>query len=118
MIDMQPYDGTAVGGSKLSWLGSREGVSTARTGTLTGFTGVVKAGTPVARVDGSYVAYDPDGVDGSESLAGFVLSDAVIRDGRDVVVAILDRGRIRTDRLPVAFTPPAESGRFTFVSDS
>lgn len=118
MINLQPYDGPSHGAGKLSWLGSREGVATARTGTLTGFTGVVKAGTPVASVGGFYVAYDAAGEDGSEALAGFVLSDASVRDGEDTVVAVLDRGRIRTDRLPVEFTAPAESGRFTFVSDS
>lgn len=109
MIDLQPYDGPSFSGGKMAWLGSREGVATARTGTLTGFSGVVVAGTPVTEEGGKYVAYD--GTD----LAGFVLSDAPVRDGRDAVVAILDRGRIRVDRLPEAFTPPANSGRFTFV---
>ena len=120
MIDLQPYDGPSHGAGKLSWLGSREGVATARTGTLSGFTGEVKAGTPVSEGDGVYVAYDAG--DGDENagnaLTGFVLSDVTVRSGRDAVVAILDRGRIRTDRLPVEFTAPAESGRFTFVSDS
>lgn len=118
MTDLQPHDGPSYGGSKLSWLGSREGVATARTGTLTGFTGTVVSGTPVAEVGGFYVAYDAAGDDGTEALAGFILSDVTVRDGRDTVVAILDRGRIRADRLPVEFTAPAESGRFTFVSDS
>lgn len=118
MIDLQPYDGPSFGGGKMSWLGSREGVATARTGTLTGFTGDVKAGTPVSEVGGFYVAYDPEDEGGADALVGFVLSDTSVRDGRDTVVAILDRGRIRTDRLPVEFTAPAESGRFTFVSDS
>lgn len=113
MVDLQPYDGDPVGGSKLSWLGSREGVATARTGTLTGFTGTVKSGTPVSESDGKYVAYTAGG-----GLAGFVLHDTPIRDGQDSAVAILDRGRVRTDRLPVEFEAPADSGRFAFVSDS
>ncbi|RBP66431.1 hypothetical protein DFO66_103381 [Brevibacterium sanguinis] len=114
MVDLQPYDGTPVTGSKLSWLGSREGVATARTGTLAGFTGVVRSGTPVAEVAGEYVAYDS----ATNTLAGFVLHDTAIREGRDTPTAILDRGRIRVDRLPVAFTPPTDKGRFAFVSDS
>ena len=113
MVDLQPVDGASIPGSKLSWLGSREGVSTAQTGTLTGFSGVVKSGTPVSADGGKYVAYDAE-----SGLAGFVLSDVAVTAGRDNVVAILDRGRIRVDRLPVAFTAPAESGRFVFVSDS
>lgn len=113
MVDLQPYSGDPVAGSKLSWLGSREGVATARTGTLAGFTDTVKSGTPVSEDDGKYVAYDSE-----SGLAGFVVYDTSISDGRDATVAILDRGRIRIDRLPVDFEAPADTGRFTFVSDS
>lgn len=110
MVSLKPENGTPISGSKLSWLGSREGVATARTGTLSGLTGEVKSGTPVTETgDGMYGAYD------GSKLSGFVLHPVNVVAGAAESVAIIDRGRVRVDRLPAAFTPPANSGRFTFV---
>lgn len=105
------------GGSDDRWLGSREGLSTARTvtldagafaaGTFPG--GVVKSGTPLTRTAGLAVPYAGTG----ELL--FLATDQNVTNGNAVAPAI-DRGRIRTAFLPVAFTAPAGSSRFVFDS--
>jgi len=111
------------GGSDDRWLGSREGLATAQTVTLdagafpagTYVGGVVKSGTPLAKVGGLAVPYTAGAVDGSEVLAGFLATDQDVSNG-DAVAPLLDRGRIRTAFLPVAFTAPAGASRFVFVS--
>lgn len=109
-MNLTPIDGGSIDVDDLTWLGSREGVATARTGTLTGFTGDVLSGTPVTEdADGFYVAYD------GTNLAGFVIHGVTVAAGTVATVAILDRGRINTENLPVDFTPPADHGRFAFV---
>lgn len=105
-----------IGGENLAWLDSREGVSTARTITLdhekfsSAPDGIVKAGTPVQLDEGGkYKPYADD-------LAGFTLRDVRVSTG-DAVVALLDRGRINVDQLPVAgaFAIPANGTRFEFL---
>ncbi|WGW12745.1 hypothetical protein LWF01_02940 [Saxibacter everestensis] len=105
------------GGAHDAWLGSRRGVSTARTVTLdaTGFAGatdgVVKGGTPVAKSGEKYVAYTAAA---GQTLAGFVLNPTNVSRG-DAVAPLIDHGRIITSRLPVAFAVPANPGAFIFV---
>lgn len=103
-------------GGDLSWLGSRHGVATARTGTLkaSAFTDeIVRSGTPVTQgEDGLYVPYA-----GGPEVAptGFVINDVIV-DGADEPVAILDHGRIVVDKLPVeGFTLPTAPGAFTYL---
>lgn len=106
------------GGSDDRWLGSREGLATAQTVTLDAASlggGVVKSGTPLAKVGDFAVAYNSAGTDGSQNLAGFLATDQDVTNG-NAVAPLLDRGRIRTAYLPVAFTAPADAGRFVFVS--
>ena len=101
-----------VAGGNLSWLGSRHGVATARTGTLkaSAFSeNIVRSGTPVSiDSDGLYVPYT-DGV-----LAGFVINNINV-EGGDEPVAILDHGRIVVGKLPVDFTIPDAPGAFTYL---
>ena len=108
------------GGSDDRWLGSREGLDTARTATLDADAfgagtfpgGVVKSGTPLAKTGDLYVPFT-DGA--TQALEGFLATDQNVTNG-NAVAPLLDRGRIRTAFLPVAFTAPADAGRFVFVS--
>ena len=99
-------------GSDDRWLGSREGLATAQTVTLdaAAFDGdVVKSGTPLTKSGDLAVPYA-----GTGDLL-FLATDQDVSAGNSVAPAI-DRGRIRTAFLPVAFTAPAGSSRFVFVS--
>lgn len=106
------------GGSDDRWLGSREGLATARTVTLNASTfaagtfpgGVVKSGTPLVKTGNLYTPYS-----GTGTLAGFLATDQSVTNG-NAVAPMIDRGRIRTAFLPVAFTAPAGSSRFVFDS--
>jgi len=110
----------------LSWMGSAHGLRNARTETLdpaafTPVDGWIPSGTPVAKVGGKLVPYDPDEAvtDGAGVLAGFVLtSQKPAADGGNLAVPLLDHGRVKAASLPVAFTPPlapAKSANTTFV---
>lgn len=104
-----------------SWMGSRHGVSNARTGTLkasafpTGtYNGVVRSGTPVAEdAQGYLIPYDSASTTGAEVLAGFVIDDRDVTEG-DEPCALLWHGRIITANLPVAFTAPTAPTAFVF----
>lgn len=106
------------GGSKLSWLGSRRGVDTARTVTIlrssvSGLTGSIPAGTPLAKSGQKYVPYT--GAEG-QVLAGFLLTDQGLKaGGGDIVAPLLDTGRVIIAKLPVPFTAPADPGQFVFI---
>ena len=117
------------GGGDFTWLGSTHGIGNARTETLntSAFTkathypdGYIKSGTPVALVAGLLVPYDatPAAEAGAGILAGFVLTDqAVVDPAAKIAVPLLDHGRVKTSKLPVAFTAPtgAKRGETTFV---
>lgn len=110
------------GGGDLSWLGSAHGIANARTeildiSTFTAGThypdGYIKSGTPVAKVGGVLVPYDAtEGtVTGAGILAGFVLTDQKVVGTDDFGVPLLDHGRVRTAKLPIAFTAPAAAAK-------
>lgn len=116
------------GGGDFSWLGSAHGIGNARTATLdiSAFQqathypdGYIKSGTPVALVSGALVPYD--GTEETEAgagvLAGFVLTDQPVVGTAKFAVPLLDHGRVKTAKLPVAFTAPtgAKRGETTFV---
>lgn len=104
------------GGSDDRWLGSREGLATARTVTLDAAAfpagtypgGVVKSGTPIEKSGDLFVPY-------TAGELHFLATDQNVTNGNAVAPAI-DRGRIRTEFLPVAFTAPEGSSRFVFDS--
>ena len=115
------------GGGDLSWLGSAHGISNARTEVLdvSAFTkathypdGYIKSGTPVAKVGGVLVPYDPtvSVVTGAGVLAGFILTDQKVVGDKDFGVSVLDHGRVRVAKVPGGFvTPIADKSATTIV---
>lgn len=107
-----------------TWLGSTRGITTNRTEYLvpSDFTaqitdGFLPSGTAVSQVDGKgkllpYVA-------GTTVFAGFIFTDTVVGVNLDEPrnVPVVDHGRVRTSRLPVAGfeAPAAEFNNTTIV---
>lgn len=116
-----------------SWLGSARGTDTARTGILqvSAFTpathypdGYFRSGTPVGRYtsganSGRYGPYTSGAADGTQTLVGFLLVPvkAPALSATNIAAAILDTGRIRTAKLPIAVDAAgiASAPRFAFV---
>lgn len=112
------------GGGDLSWLGSTHGIASARTeildiSTFTAGThypnGFIPSGLPVAKVGGVLVPYDATEATttGAGVLAGFVLTDQPVVNGTapDFGVPLIDHGRVKTAKLPIAFTAPAAAAK-------
>lgn len=114
----------------MEWLGSNHGIRNARTEILdiSAFTaathypnGYIPSGLPVAKVGGVLVPYDATEatVTGAGVLAGFVLTDiplgvtpgATAVATEDFNVPLLDHGRVKTGKLPIAFTKPAAAAK-------
>lgn len=110
------------GGGDLSWLGSTHGIANARTEILdiSAFTanthypnGYIPSGLPVAKVGGVLVPYDAtEGTTtGAGVLAGFILTDQTVVGTNDFGVPLIDHGRVRVSKLPIAFTAPAAAAK-------
>lgn len=114
----------------MEWLGSGHGIRNARTEILdiSAFTaathypnGYIPSGMPVAKVGGVLVPYDATEatVTGAGVLAGFVLTDiplyvtpgATAPATEDQNVPLLDHGRVKTGKLPIAFTAPTAAAK-------
>jgi hypothetical protein len=114
----------------MEWLGSNHGIRNARTEILdiSAFTagthypdGYIKSGTPVAKVGGVLVPYDATEatVTGAGILAGFVLTDiplgvtpgATAVATEDFNVPLLDHGRVKVGKLPIAFVKPTAAAK-------
>lgn len=105
------------GGTDQRWLGSREGVDTARTITLdhdswTGkvVNGRLKGGEAVAFNTSTkkWVPYASGGSNGTNQLRGFIPADQPFRvGGGNVVVPMMTRGIIIIKYLPSAVTATA-----------
>lgn len=106
------------GGDK-SWMGSRDGRSVAESGTLDvdafadlAENRVVKSGTPVSS-DAEGVLTPYTGGEG-QALRGFLVNDENLDETG--VVAVLWRGRIVVENLPVeGFTVPSEPTHFVWA---
>lgn len=105
-----------IGSGDQSWLGSAHGIGNCRTETLDVSTltkathypdGFVKSGLPLAKVAGLMVPYNSAGADGSQNLVGFLFTDQSTDGTTDLPVPVLDHGRVKTAKLPVAFEAPA-----------
>lgn len=118
-----------IGTGDQSWLGSDHAIHNARSGTLdvSAFTkathypdGFFTSGLPLGQITASklYAPYNAAGADGTESLAGFLLTDQPTDGVEDINVAILDHGKVYTDQLPVAFDSDGAtvSGEFIFLT--
>jgi len=128
----------SIGTGDQSWL-AEDGPHDARSQSLlvSAFTantdypnGYIPSGLPIAQFtsganSGEYGPYNPDATDGTEDLVGFVLTDTPVDVRAGLVstdthlnVALIDRGRININRLPVAFTAPTDPGLFVFLTQS
>lgn len=114
-----------------SWLGSEHGTGTARSITLdtSAFTaathypgGYFLSGLPLGKITatGKYAPYNGDATDGTETLAGFLLS--AVRAPADTTVdpqgALLIHGVVVESKLPVAVDSAGKTdvaGRIIFV---
>lgn len=104
-----------------SWLGSAHGIGNARTEWMdtADFSGkaedgVIPSGTALALVSGQLKPYNSAGGDDTAKLVGFLMTDQPVGVGK-IGVAVLDHGRVRTDRLPEAFTAPSDANNLTTI---
>lgn len=113
----------SVGAGDQSWLGSRHGTETPRSATLdptawAGKTtnGVIKSGEPFAKVAGLAVPYASGAADGTEVIAGFILTDlSVIAGAGNVTFPAVRHGSIILSKLPSPVAATAKtSGLFTW----
>ncbi len=114
-----------------SWLGSSHGTQATQTITLdtSAFVpathypdGFFKSGLALGRITatGLYGPYDGAATDGRQNLAGFLYAavDAPPVNTIDVGAAILEHGRVRTARLPIAVDAAGQAdaaGRIIFA---
>ena len=112
------------GAGDQSWLGSKHGTGDCRTVTINVTAaaakisnGVIKSGEPLAIVAGLAVPYASGASDGSQILAGFLLTDtAVVTGAGNTVAPLLDHGRVILSKLPSAVAANATtSGQFVFA---
>lgn len=85
------------------WLGSAHGTESAATVTIDGASlsafaeaGVIPSGIPLTASGGKYVPVSAAG----DSLAGFLLTRQDFDGSGDVVAPMIERGKVRVDRLP------------------
>ena len=106
------------------WIGSAHGTTATRPITLDSALfdsddhkrhGWYPSGLPVGRVNGSglYGPYDPDADDGTEVLAGFLLTSVPgpKQDGNPVGAALFEHGKVNTAALPVELDSPSHAQR-------
>lgn len=126
MNDFQPYSYTDSVTADRPWLASLVGVQDTNSITLdlTKFTkdthyvvsanpalqgrNVMKSGIPVGKItaSGLYAPYKADATDGTEKLAGFLVSEISFNPGSTkAAAALLWHGEIFADKAPVAFDP-------------
>lgn len=111
------------GGGDQSWLGSAHGISDCRTETInvSAFTaathypdGYIPSGFPVAKVDDLLVPYDA--ATNAANFAGHVFTDQAVVGSGNLPAPLLDHGRVKTARVPVAgFTAPASQPNTNIV---
>lgn len=116
----------AIGADDQSWMGSRHGTNNARTITLAraAFTaathypqGFMKSGTPLARYTtgantGLYGPYTTGATDGSQNLAGFLLTPvSFVTWGStgNVVAPLLEHGVVYLAKLPLTVDAAGQS---------
>lgn len=133
-MDLTPVS-QPIGRDDQSWLGSARGTSEAQSIALTmsAFTagthypnGYFPSGLPLGKFtsganSGTYGPYTAGASDGSQNLAGFLLTAvAAPRSGSTATVvngALLDQGRVIVSKLPISVdaTAQATNPRFVYV---
>lgn len=118
------------GGDDQSWLGASHGQDMGRSVTLdtSAFTagthypdGYVKSGTALGKItaSGLYAPYNNGAADGSETLAGFLLTPVKMTSGgADVGGSLFEHGRVVEANLPIAIDAAGKTdvaGRITFA---
>ncbi|WP_217905566.1 head decoration protein [Kocuria salina] len=113
------------GGGDQSWLGSAHGIANCRTETInvSAFTagthypdGYIPSGFPVAKVNGLLVPYNAAGADGSQNIAGHIFTDQAVVGTGNLPAPLLDHGRVKTARVPLAgFAAPASQPNTNIV---
>lgn len=121
MTQLAPRTETFGAGDQ-SWLGSRHGTDVAKTVTLAPAAwsakvadGRLKSGEPYAIAAGLAVPYDSSKSDGTEVIAGFLLTDRAVDATRGNIAAPgVWHGRILTSKLPstVVAATAKQSGKF------
>lgn len=116
-----------VGGGDFGWLLDAPPINDNRTEVLdisawTAAThypnGFIPSGTPAAKGSNGLVPFNDDEevTDGAGVLAGFIFGDQRVVGTDDFGVALRDRGRIRVEKLPVAFTAPTDAEKLANTS--
>lgn len=117
-----------IGTGDQSWLASDHGILNARSGTLdvSAFTknthypnGYFPSGLPLGRITATKLLapLNTGASDGSEVLAGYLLTDQPTDGVEDINVPILRHGLINVDKLPITHaTTVATSGNFVFTT--
>ena len=111
------------GSDDVSWLASEHGTHNARTGTLDVSTfnksahypeNFFRAGTPVnAANEGAVKPW----TGAAGEVLRFVLRSVPTDGTTDVPAPLLAHGMVKTKRLPVVFTAPADQTAFVFVTE-
>jgi hypothetical protein len=104
----------------LSWLGSAHAIWNCQTVTLdlSAFTegthypdGHIRSGQPLQRLSsGLYGPYS-----GSGTFSGFLFTDQKVVGTADIPAPLLDHGRVKIGKLPVAFTSPTAANDTTTI---
>ena len=129
-MSIAPKTTTITGPGNPGWLGSAHGTDATRPVTLdvSKFTagthypdGFIRGGTPVAKITatGKFGPYTPaDSTTGLGDLVGFIYGDFPVDGQANVVAAVLDHGKVREARLPIAVDAAGKTdvaGRIQFV---
>lgn len=111
------------GGGDQSWLGSAHGIGDCRTETIdvSAFTqathypdGYIPSGFPVSKVGGVLVPYNS--ATNAASFAGHIFTDQAVVGTADLPAPLLDHGRVKTARVPLAgFAAPASQPNTNIV---
>lgn len=104
----------------MSWLGSAHAIWNCQTVTLdlSAFTqgthypdGHIRSGQPLQRLaSGLYGPYA-----GTGTFSGFLFTDQKVVGTADIPAPLLDHGRVKIGKLPVAFTAPTAANDTTTI---
>lgn len=134
MSDYQVLTTTTTVTDDRTWLASLDGVHEAETipidtskltsgthytaGTLKQPRNIIKSGLPLGKItmSGLYAPYSSSASDGTQILAGFLVTETAFTPGSSRTAgALLWRGEVYESKLPVAFTASAVANTTAFT---